>query len=365
MIISLFIPFVLAKQRKTYLTDFILENKTKNKGFSNSLESDDISYEATAYGLEILAYYELFETKGLFGNIKTNINITEFQSKLKDKLDDLIKCPICQETSSILYNLYYNVRALDLLNYTFSKAIVNDIKSFLDSTEQAGGGFAPTNTSTSPSLISTYFAIKIYPIIGKSIPNKATHKQWIKDCKNSDGGYGGNTTLSSTLSNTYYAVLAVNILGKLSDLSDRSKTVDYIESFYIDDESDLNNFGGYLPDKNAKYAQISSTYYSIRVISLLDESELNNDTTTQWLLDRQNFKDGGFYELSDASEQKVSSVTSSYFAFQALKIFDDDLKVLNVKIWKVEFNWIILIIVISAIAIAITAFIVLWRKRRV
>ena len=43
------IPFALAKQRKTYLTDFLLSCEIKDEGFSNSPEEeDDISYDATA-----------------------------------------------------------------------------------------------------------------------------------------------------------------------------------------------------------------------------------------------------------------------------------------------------------------------------
>ena len=41
------IPFALAKQRKTYLTDFLLSCEIKDEGFSNSPEEeDDVSFDA-------------------------------------------------------------------------------------------------------------------------------------------------------------------------------------------------------------------------------------------------------------------------------------------------------------------------------
>ena len=49
------IPSVLAKPRKTYITDFFYDCSIKDEGFSNSVENDDdVSEAATAYALEIL-----------------------------------------------------------------------------------------------------------------------------------------------------------------------------------------------------------------------------------------------------------------------------------------------------------------------
>ena len=54
------IPAVLAKPRKTYITDFLYDCEIKDEGFSNSVENDDdVSDQATAYALEILEKFDL------------------------------------------------------------------------------------------------------------------------------------------------------------------------------------------------------------------------------------------------------------------------------------------------------------------
>jgi len=359
LILSIIAPFVLAKQRKTYLTDFIISNRIGQSGFSNSDDSSAFSYEATMGGLEILGQYELYEVPGDWGAIIDNVNLSQFQSALSSKITTLL-----DRGDTIIYDLAYLLRSLELVGYDVTSKSTN-IEAYMGDTIQAGGGFSPLNSSSLPTIISTYFGVKIYSMIGElETLNRPLHISWILNCRNADGGYGGNSSLPSTIINTYYAVLAVELLGTLDDVTSPALTATYLDSFYVVDINDVDNSGGYLPDSLAYNALISSTYYCTKIISLLDNTLLHAQNTTNWIIHRQNFEDGGFAENSDGNIQKSSSITTSYYAFETLKVFEAELESLNENIWMVEFNLFILIVILSVIGVGIVILIGVWRKKR-
>lgn len=360
LIMSTIAPFVLAKQRKTYLTDFIISNRVGQNGFSNTDESSAFSYEATMAALEVLGHYELYEVPGDWGSIIDNVNITQFQAELSGRVTTLLS-----RGDVILYDLVYLLRSLELLGYSMSSSLVSQIQTHLDSTVQLGGGLSPINTSTIPTVISTYYGVKIYSLIGKlDTLDKTLHKNWILNCRNADGGYGGNSTLPSTITNTYCAVLAVSLLGSINDLVSPSLTATYIDSFFVSDVHNADNFGGYLPDALAYNAIISSTYYCTKVISLIDNSLLHTQNTTNWIKDRQNFVDGGFVDNSDGILLKASSITTSFYAFETLKILETELVSLNEDIWMVEFNIFIFLMILSVIGIVVVILVAVWQRKK-
>jgi len=359
-------PFALAKQRKTYLTDFLLSCEIKDEGFSNSPEEeDDISYEATAYATEILDGYNMLVTRDIWGEVENTVNTTDLLEYLEDKGKDQFDV-----TDVNIYKLYFILKSLIILDYERSSSLENNAESYLDSLDRNGNGFAATSTSSSASITSTYFAMMIYELIDESIPNESAHKAWIKSCRNSDGGYGGNTTLSSGILNTFYVISIYEEIYDIDDLSGQDSTIDYLDSFYVDDEGDDDNYGGYLPDENAENALLSSTYYCVQGISLIDSGDLDHEEETlNWVLNRQNFKDGGFVDITEGNEQKESSITASYFAYQTLTILDGkELPSMEEKVFMLEFiwiDWLILVILLSFVGIAVVYGYFMWRKRRI
>ncbi len=360
------IPFALAKQRKTYLTDFLLSCEVKDEGFSKSpKEEDDISFEATAYAIEILDDYNMLITRDIWGEVENTVNTTDLMEYLEDKGKDE-----AEEINIDIYDTYFILNALDILDYETSSSLENSVETYLDSLDQGGNGFAAISTSTSASITSTYFAMMTYELIDEKIPNESAHKAWIKSCRNSDGGYGGNTTLSSSILNTFNAISIFEVIYDIDDLSSEDDTIEYLDSFYVDDKGDDDNYGGYLPDENAENALLSSTYYCVQGISLIDKGDLKHeDKTLDWVLDRQNFKDGGFIDNSDGDEQKESSTTASYFAYQTLIILDGkELPSMEVKVFMLEFiwvDWLILVILLTFLGVAVIYSIIIWRKRRI
>ena len=361
------IPAVLAKPRKTYITDFLYDCEIKDEGFSNSVENDDdVSDEATAYALEILDEFDLLQKKDIFGTVEHEVNTTDLPEKLEDDAKGMFTIGDVD-----IYDLYFLLNSLMILEdnndeYDFSSSLKNDAITYLNSLLQNEGGYAPSSTSISATIASTYFALKIYDLLEEDYVNKSITKSWVRACQNPDGGYGGNIGLSSTILNTFYAILAMDIIDDVDELYNEANTIDYFESFYEDNENNLENYGGYYPDEDTETTLISSTYFCVMGIYLIDEDEIDHEEETlTWILNRQNFKDGGFADNDDESKQKYSSVINSFYAVQLIKLYDADLISLNEEIFMVEFNWWILVGILIGIGLIAIAVIIIRRKRRI
>lgn len=344
------IPSVFGKTRNTYLVNFIIDNEIEGEGFSNAIANNNkVSLEATAYALNILDHF------GRNPHEKGSL-----QENLKGKIEDMLDMDAVD-----LYDLSFLLRSLDSLDYSIEENLMNKIYKYLNETEQNSGGFTFSNASTSASLSSTYYIIQIYSLIDKPIENKAIHIDWVLSTYNTDGGYGGNISLASTIPSTFHAISILNKLGNLSAITNINQTLSFLKSFYVDNNADTDNYGGYLPDNNAKHSLLSSSYYCAKAISLIRDNELNKIATIKWLLSRQNFQDGGFVDITEGFEQSASSIIASYYAFLTLKIFDPQLSSLSKEIWMVEFNYWILFIVLGSIGLIIAIATYWWRKRRI
>lgn len=343
------IPSVLGKSRQSYLTSFILDCELKNRGFSNAIDGE-LSLEATAYALDILEKYNINPQE--VETLQTNL-----ENKVKNMFDD-------DEVD--LYNLYFLMKSIDILEHSIDSGLSNRIYKFLNDTEQITGGFSFSNTSDSANIASTYYVIQLYSLINETIENIPFHKSWVLSCNNTDGGYGGEPSSTSNYLTTCFTVFILDDdrFGDIYDLVDFNNTLTYIKAFYVDNSADLDNYGGYLPDELAEYALLSSTYYCAKAISLLDDSQLNAGDTVKWVLSRQNYKDGGFAENTDGYQEIDSSVISCFYAFETLRIFNS-LSKLNVEIWMVEFNYWILTVVLGSIGFGIALLIFLWKRRRI
>ena len=342
------IPSVLGRTRNAYLIDFVLDSEIESFGFSNGIgEDQSVSFEATAFAIDIMNYYS-----------KSPSNIKNLQEELKENINNMFDIGNVD-----LYDLYYLTYSLKLLDYSFDISLVDKISLFLNGTQQINGGFSISNSSKSVSITSTFYVIELLGLIDQPVTNISSHKNWVLSSYNEDGGFGGNVSLSSTLISTYYAILILDEFNELNSLNDPNKTINYLKSYYFSNPSDINNFGGYLPDEIAALALISSTYFCIKGISLIDENELTITETTDWVLNRQNFQDGGFVDNTEAYQQKLSSIATSYYAFETLKILNG-LSKLSQEIWMVEFNFWILGIVIISLGVIIAIAVLIWKKRR-
>ena len=337
-------PLCAAVTRRTFLINYILSTEVEDNGFGNS-------YEETSHALEVLS------DSGTISSLDTETLTSYLQDEIQNKFDD---------NKMNVYDLYYLLNSLDLLISTgdlVSSSLKNIIIYFLDTTNQTGGGFSPINTTGTPNVISTYYAIKAYNIIDNNKEINEIHKNWTLNCKNDiDGGFGGNSTLSSSLISTYYAISILELFQATGEIVSVSDTIDYLKSFYVSEVNDQDNYGGYLPYNNSNKALLSSSYYCIQSLNILSPEDLHNSPTCNWAYSLQNLKDGGFSDRSVGTEQLYSNIPCSYYAFKIITLLGGNL---DVHIWMVEFNWIVLIIILSIIAFSIVIAIYLWRKRRI
>ncbi|MFX0031053.1 MAG: hypothetical protein ACFE8E_00270 [Candidatus Hodarchaeota archaeon] len=354
VIFSLFLillPTVAAKSRQSYLVDFLYQNYDENRRFGNS-------YEDTFYALEIIDYYNLYSIPGLFGD-EVKIDKTTFIDYLETKVEEMF-----DDEEINLYDLFYILSSLDILNglESLDSNYKFKIYKYLNQTISPLGGFSITNSSTVVNLISTYFVYNIYSLIEEPIVNQTRHIDWILSCNNTDGGYGGNKTLPSTILTTFYAIHLINEFS--TTLVNESATLNYLTSFFGSDSYDKVNYGGYYPTLISSNTLLSSTYYCVKVIDSIDNNELHYSITTNWILARQNFQDGGFIDELFALGQGISSIGASYNAFKALQVLNA-LSYLNQDVFMVEFNYIVLIILLSVIGIIAIIIVFVWKKRKI
>lgn len=353
---AIFTP-VTARSRRTYLTDFILNNKIENLGYSNSiLEEETISEQSTYYALKMLEDLNLLETQEDLDIMATMLT-QNVQAELND-LDD-----------NSLVNLYYLLQSLDLLDGLdeISTANKNEIMNWVNISKHENGGFKNNNIS-SPTVFYTYFSVKILDLLSsENISDSQKHAEWIISCYNSDGGFGGNSTLNSSIIGTYYSVLGVNFLASINNLSLQEESIiKYIMKFYISDIADSQNYGGFSQTDSPSKSLVSTTFYCVSTVDLLNSSQLDSQTILQWVLKSQNPIDGGFSESTLDGSTSYSSMITTYYAFNIIKYFDPDFSSLNENVWDVEFNWIILLIIILVIIAVPTLMIfIIWKKRKV
>jgi prenyltransferase beta subunit len=246
-------------------------------------------------------------------------------------------------------------------------ALIAQILIYLNSLLKSTGGFGGSVDSIA-SLSASYYAVSIYNILDEGIPELSALKGFIVTCANADGGYGGNENSSSTLTSTYHAISIMQIIDDFSFIIRPDLTVDYINSFFVDNKNDNNNYGGYLPDLNAKYALLSSTYYCITTLSLIKDAKFKDkNATAEWVLNRQNFQDGGFVDISDGSEQKYSSIVNSYFANEVIIALGRE-GLLDKEVFMLEFewyDWLIFCSIIGGLSILAIVAVIIWRRRRI
>ncbi|MHA1192890.1 MAG: prenyltransferase/squalene oxidase repeat-containing protein [Promethearchaeota archaeon] len=348
----LIIPLATAKPRDSYLVDFIYSEQVGDEGFGNS-------YQETARALEILDYFDLFTVEGLFG-VENKVDVPTLRDYLEEKLTEMFF-----EEDLNFYDLYGILKSLTYLNYVIDSDLSLDIYKYINASGQVSGGFAPTNISKAVNVVSTFYAYRIYNLLGVDMPNQTIHTNWLLSCNNTDGGYGSNSTISSTLLTTYQVVILINgLTGSVDNLANKTATLEYLTSFYISDDADINNYGGYLPDITALNVLLSSSFTASNSIGLIDSTELHQDPTLNMVLSRQNFLDGGFSDKITGYDQEISSITTSYYAFKILVSFDS-LHLLNEEIFMVEFSYIMLIVVLSAVGILVLVVYLIWRKRKI
>ncbi len=346
---------VSARSRRTFLTDFILNNRVNNLGYSNSIPHNETMYpESTYYALIMLEELNLLETQEDLDILATSLVL-----KVITEIDDL--------SDNSLTNLYYLLFSLEILDGLdeLSSEDKNTIIDWINVSKNENGGYG--NNINSPTIFHTFFSVKILSLLSsENNSNVQKDIDWILSCYNTDGGFGGNETIDSAIISTYFAVSSIDFLTNISDLSSQNESIsEYVLSFYNSDSNDLQNYGGFSQLIDAPKTQIITTYYCVSTVNYLEPTQLESQAILNWVLQFQNPIDGGFSEFTSKETTSYSSMITTYYAFNIIKYLDPNFSSLIENVWDVEFNPIILIIIIAVIiSVPTIAIIVIWRKRK-
>lgn len=346
---------VSARSRRTFLTDFILNNKVDNLGYSNSMLDNETVYpESTYYALFMLEELNLLENQEELDVLATNLAL-----KVTTEIEDL--------GDNSLTNLYYLLFSLELLEGLdeLSSEDKNIIIDWIDITKNENGGYG--NDINLPTVFHTFFSVKILSLLSsENNSNVQKHVDWILSCYNTDGGFGGNEISESGIISTYYAVSSIDFLTNISDLSSQNESIiEYVLGFYNSDSYDPQNYGGFSQLIDVSKTQISTTYYCVSTVNYLETTQLDSQAILNWVLQFQNPIDGGFSEFKSDEATSYSSMITTYYAFNIIKYLDPTFSSLIENVWDVEFNPIILIIIIAVvITVPTVVVIIIWRKRK-
>jgi len=256
-------PVALAKTRQSHIIDFIYTQKQRNETFG-------LIPQETSDAIKILDYYNAYLVEVLFEEPKS-VDIPD----LKVNLRNLIQAMFTTETIDIysIYHYLVTLNILEPLQTSLNSSLHDKIYHYINNTYQNGGGFSPTNESKVSNVISTYYVYNIFTLLEEPVENETIHKNWLISCNNTDGGYGGNQTLPSTLITTYFTVYLINELGSVSELANQTNTLNYFKSLYVGDSNNIDQYGGFLPDPYAEAPLLGSTLLCVEGIKLIDEMD--------------------------------------------------------------------------------------------
>ncbi|MFX1236084.1 MAG: prenyltransferase/squalene oxidase repeat-containing protein [Promethearchaeota archaeon] len=340
-------PLARAASRQSYVINFINSTKNEdNQGFG-------ATYESTLHAIEVLTHFNAIDSEDL----------KEMHKYLENELQTIF-----DQNDGNVYDIYYILKSIDLLNttdYEVNSSLEGKILNFINTSSQVGGGYAPDNTTTyDATMLSTYFALEIISIVNNTYIIDEIHVNWTLSCYNTNGGFTGTNSSSQTsIINTFCALSILNNALALDRLENPQTTINYLSSFYSGINSSSINQGGYLPDELAAYSLLSSTYYCVSALKILQNDgntvNLHTSTTINWVYSRQNIQDGGFADIIVGDGP--SSISSSKYAVFTIVALGGTL---DVQVWMVEFDYIVLIVILIVVGVLVLGTYFLHRRRK-
>lgn len=200
-----------------------------------------------------------------------------------------------------LRSIYYVNKSLEILGQPLI-----DASEFVMGIRNKDGGFGTLNVDveSSSELETTFMAIDLLRMIGKSISDKEKTIEFILSLKNSDGGFGKNQ--NSNIVSTYYALNTLNLLDyEVSKLEETKKYVALCES----------ETGGFNPKPLAEPPFMEYTYFGVMALKLFKLKPRSSARTISFVLNCLN-SNGGFRR---SSEHGISSFEYTYYAICILK----------------------------------------------
>ncbi|OLS15787.1 MAG: hypothetical protein RBG13Loki_0584 [Promethearchaeota archaeon CR_4] len=354
-------PLASALTRRTHLMNFIESTKTPLGGFQatalpSNTSANNPDVVSTSYAINMSLYFGK-EIKDFIDTATWIVdNLKTLDSGFRIMTTDL---------NGTMKGMYHASMALNTTEKLSS--LGSEFQTWItDRRNQTNGGFSEQKGGY-PNALTTYYAIEALYYLG-NVSILSTYEEslryYFRNCSNADGGFAEIANESSSLKGTWLAVASLSRLASLQGFSlesevDKTKTLEYVAQFYFSDPADEFNYGGY---GTSGRATVWATYYAQKTYSLLGETNPNAAQIQNYLLSCQNSVDGGFAEKNVDGTYGTSAVITSFFAFDVLMTFDSKLGMLDVEVWFMPFDWVLLLIVIGIVIVAIYAVYRLYRK---
>ncbi|MHA1789471.1 MAG: prenyltransferase/squalene oxidase repeat-containing protein [Candidatus Helarchaeota archaeon] len=242
-------------------------------------------------------------------------NITGYSSMPLSSIIDEFGLPAY--TSYIITDVSSTSMAVEIMNL-YSKLpsnITRIIKYFLSSLAPLGGFRAsPFTPYSTGDIISTYYAIHGLKILNYSFSILLNNslKLWLKNCQNSDGGFGVMPGNNSKLESTFYAIKALQELGDTPN--NISAAINYIKSCQNFKGIPYNGDGGFGYNESiyTEHSDYKYAYFAVGGLKILGGSlSLGNLTSLhEWFI--SNYAKNGFFGLK--------SVVANYWGLNAAEI---------------------------------------------
>ncbi|MEW6035846.1 MAG: prenyltransferase/squalene oxidase repeat-containing protein [Candidatus Micrarchaeota archaeon] len=181
-------------------------------------------------------------------------------------------------TTAATYNA---IMALEVLGEAPDRPA--DARSFLENNAGEGGGFLENSLDTEESLHSTYWAIAALKTLGAGISGFDSDSYALGyDSSRNDGGFGEFPGGGSSIRYTFDAIYALNLIG--AEPMNKSAAISFLRQL-------RNSDGGYAEDGGV--SNVESTYRAVFALRLLGEEPEDKNRTIAFLRESQD-KSGGF-----------------------------------------------------------------------
>ncbi|MBD3226718.1 MAG: hypothetical protein GF329_00895 [Candidatus Lokiarchaeota archaeon] len=328
--------------RTELLNGFINGSYHEDGGYMDYPESDELpNIQSTYHALKTLS---LLESLGSVNTQAVATWINETQN-----VDGGF--PTVENGTSNMESTLYAIRSLKLLGYEPK----NNITEWINQCWNTNFGFSnkPNQSST---IWATYNALNALSLLGENIQSYNS-SQWLLSLQNEDegenlGAFSADDTYE--LINTFYALSAINLTGKLSDINNTS-VINWITSCQNTDQYQANTYGSYRSNPSGLDYSVINCFAAIKSFHLLNVSSINlSNVIINWIIDCQNINSGGFSSIKDGVS---SSVSNSYYAIESLNLING-INSMNSSITTgLPFNfsiiWIILIVIAVIVVIGI------------
>lgn len=208
------------------------------------------------------------------------------------------------------------------------------IADYVAGFQHSNGGFYLESSSSSSTLIGTYFALNTLNLVGKLyLIDIQKSKNFVMSCIDEGGGYSNIPNSSTNIFVTPAGIMLTDIL-ELSNEDMRNRTTTYL----------LQNWN------DEKGADIEEDLYITERIAwsfcLLGRKDfIDNGKMFSWLLDLQKHWNGAFVGYPEADIEQERLVNAKYVThilsmYEGISLLDEDFSVVEEPIWEIPQWWI-------------------------